>query len=74
VHRIRGEAWLQGPRSPLSRRIERLAQSPDIAAALKAFPESERLPVLPIEMRIGARRFDWITTLTTFGSVQDALG
>ena len=73
VHRIRGEAWLQGPRSPLSRRIERLAKLPEIRAALDAFPDSERLPVLPIEMKIGAKRFSWITTLTSFGSVQDAL-
>ncbi|MBL0372540.1 helix-turn-helix transcriptional regulator [Rhizobium sp. KVB221] len=73
VHRIRGEAWLQGPRSPLAKRIERLAGHPDIGAALAAFPDSERLPVLPIEMRIGSKRFNWITTLTSFGSVQDAL-
>ncbi|MDB5523153.1 MAG: transcriptional regulator [Rhizobium sp.] len=73
VHRIRGEAWLQGPRSPLAKRIERIAEHPDILAALQAFPESERLPVLPIEMKIGAKRFSWITTLTSFGSVQDAL-
>ena len=73
VHRIRGEAWLQGPRSALSKRLERLAKLPEIVAALEAFPESERLPVLPIEMKIGAKRFNWITTLTSFGSVQDAL-
>jgi transcriptional regulator with XRE-family HTH domain len=73
VHRIRAEAWLQGPRSVLNKRIERLAKHPDIVAALEIFPESERLPVLPIEMRIGAKRFNWITTLTSFGSVQDAL-
>jgi transcriptional regulator with XRE-family HTH domain len=73
VHRIRGEAWLQGPRSPLARRIERLAVAEDIQAALERFPETERLPVLPIEMQIGAKRFNWITTLTSFGSVQDAL-
>lgn len=73
VHRIRGEAWLQGPRSPLAGRIERLARLPDVVAALEAFPESERLPVLPIEMKIGGRRLSWITTLTSFGSVQDAL-
>lgn len=73
VHRIRGEAWLQGPRSPLARRIERIAQHPDIVAALEVFPDSERLPVLPVEMKIGAKRFNWITTLTSFGSVQDAL-
>ena len=73
VHRIRGEAWLQGPRSALSNRLERLAKLPEIVAALEAFPESERLPVLPIEMKIGAKRFNWITTLTSFGSVQDAL-
>ena len=73
VHRIRAEAWLQGPRSPLLKRIERLAAADDIKAALAAFPQSERLPVLPIEMRIGAKRFNWITTLTSFGSTQDAL-
>jgi transcriptional regulator with XRE-family HTH domain len=73
VHRIRTEAWLQGPRSPLAKRIERLAGHPDIVAALRVFPESERLPVLPIEMKIGSKRFNWITTLTSFGSVQDAL-
>jgi transcriptional regulator with XRE-family HTH domain len=73
VHRIRGEAWLQGPRSALSKRIERLAAQPEIAAALAAYPESARLPVLPIEMKFGAKRFSWITTLTSFGSVQDAL-
>ena len=42
-------------------------------AAFEAFPESERLPVLPIEMKIGSKCFNWITTLTSFGSVQDAL-
>lgn len=73
VHRIRAEAWLQGPRSPLARRIERLAAAPDIRAALEAFPETDRLPILPIEMRIGTKRFGWITTLTSFGSAQDAL-
>ncbi|WP_313195678.1 helix-turn-helix transcriptional regulator [Shinella zoogloeoides] len=73
VHRIRAEAWLQGPRSPLSKRIERLAAAEEIRAALEAFPESERLPVLPIEMKIGVKRFNWITTLTSFGSAQDAL-
>jgi transcriptional regulator with XRE-family HTH domain len=73
VHRIRGEAWLQGPRSPLAARIARLAALPDIAAALADFPDSERLPVLPIEMRIGGLELSWITTLTSFGSVQDAL-
>ena len=73
VHRIRGEAWLQGPRSPLARRIERLAASPDVKAALDAFPESQRLPVLPVEMRIGGKHFRFITTLTSFGSAQDAL-
>ena len=33
VHRVRGEAWLQGPRSALSRRIERLAALPEVQAA-----------------------------------------
>ena len=32
-----------------------------------------RLPILPIEMKIGTKRFNWITTLTSFGSTQDAL-
>ncbi|WP_242219301.1 helix-turn-helix domain-containing protein [Shinella zoogloeoides] len=73
VRRIRAEAWLQGPRSPLVKRIERLAATEDIKAALEAFPESDRLPILPIEMKIGAKRFNWITTLTSFGSAQDAL-
>lgn len=73
VHRIRGEAWLQGPRSALSRRIERLAAMPEVAAALEAHPESARLPVLPITMRLGDKQLSFITTLTTFGSVQDAL-
>jgi transcriptional regulator with XRE-family HTH domain len=73
VHRIRGEAWLQGPRAPLAKRIEDLAQLPDVAAALAVYPESERLPVLPIEMKIGSKHFNWITTLTSFGSAQDAL-
>lgn len=73
VNRIRAEARLQGPRSPLVKRIERLAASDDVRAALNDFPATERLPVLPIEMRIGAKRFSWITTLTSFGSAQDAL-
>lgn len=73
VHRIRGEAWLQGPRSPLSRRIERLAALPDVRAALDEHPQSARLPILPISMRVGGRMLNFITTLTTFGSVQDAL-
>ncbi len=73
VHRIRGEAWLQGPRSPLAKRIERLAALPEVTAALAAHPGSQLQPVLPIEMQIGTKRFSWITTLTSFGSVQDAL-
>ncbi|WLS03939.1 helix-turn-helix domain-containing protein [Shinella oryzae] len=73
VNRIRAEARLQGPRSPLVKRIERLAATDDVRAALDDFPATERLPVLPIEMRIGAKRFSWITTLTSFGSAQDAL-
>ncbi|WP_440981756.1 helix-turn-helix domain-containing protein [Shinella sumterensis] len=73
VNRIRAEARLQGPRSPLIKRIERLAAADDVRAALDDFPATERLPVLPIEMRIGAKRFSWITTLTSFGSAQDAL-
>jgi transcriptional regulator with XRE-family HTH domain len=73
VQRIRGEAWLQGPNSALSRRIERLAALPDVTEALDAFPDSQRLPVLPITMHLGGRTLSFITTLTTFGSVQDAL-
>lgn len=73
VHRIRGEAWLQGPRSPLSRRIERLAALPDVRAALADHPDGARLPVLPITMTLSGRTLSFITTLTTFGSVQDAL-
>jgi len=73
VHRIRGEAWLQGPRSPLSRRIERLAALPEVEAALEDHPDSARLPILPITMTLGGKTLSFITTLTTFGSVQDAL-
>lgn len=73
VHRIRGEAWLQGPRSPLSRRIERLAALPEVQAALEDHPHSARLPILPISMRLDGKTLSFITTLTTFGSVQDAL-
>jgi transcriptional regulator with XRE-family HTH domain len=73
VQRIRGEAWLQGPRSALSRRIERLAALPDVAAALAEHPDSPRLPVLPITLALSGKRLSFITTLTTFGSVQDAL-
>lgn len=73
VHRIRTEAWLQGPRSPLASRISRLAVLSDVADALEHFPESDRLPVLPIEMEIGGKVLSWITTLTSFGSAQDAL-
>src|SRR5690606_20408037 len=73
VHRVRGEAWLQGPRSPLSRRIERLAALAEVKAALEDHPDSARLPILPISMKLGGRTLSFITTLTTFGSVQDAL-
>lgn len=73
VHRIRTEAWIQGPRSPLSRRMERLAREPAVARALEEYPESERLPVLPVDMRVAGKNFSWITTLTSFGSAQDAL-
>ena len=73
VHRVRGEAWLQGPRSPLSRRIERLAALPEVQAALEDHPDSARLPILPISMALGRKTLSFITTLTTFGSVQDAL-
>lgn len=73
VHRIRTEAWIQGPRSPLSRRMERLAREPAVATALEEYPESERLPVLPVDMRVAGKNLSWITTLTSFGSAQDAL-
>lgn len=73
VHRIRTEAWIQGPRSPLSRRLERLACEPAVVKALKEYPQSERLPVLPVDMRVAGKTFSWITTLTSFGSAQDAL-
>jgi transcriptional regulator with XRE-family HTH domain len=73
VHRIRSDAWLQGPRSGLARRIERLAADEAVCAAIEAFPETARLPVLPIEIRHGETRLTFITTLTSFGSTQDAL-
>ena len=73
VHRVRGEARLQGPNSPLGRRIERLAGLEAVRRAIAANPETERVPVLPIEMRVGGRDYRWITTLTSFGSAQDAL-
>ncbi|MCV3736280.1 helix-turn-helix transcriptional regulator [Rhizobium sp. TRM96647] len=73
VHRIRADAWLQGPRSALARRIERLAADPAVRAAIETYPETERLPVLPIEIRHGEERLTFITTLTSFGSAQDAL-
>ncbi|NVP56795.1 helix-turn-helix domain-containing protein [Mycoplana rhizolycopersici] len=73
VHRIRADAWLQGPRSALARRIERLAADADVRAALEAFPQSERLPVLPVEIGMEKTRLSFITTLTSFGSAQDAL-
>lgn len=73
VHRIRTEAWIQGPRSPLSVRLERLAREPAVIRALEEYPESERLPVLPVDMQVAGKKFSWITTLTSFGSAQDAL-
>lgn len=73
VHRIRADAWLQGPRSALAQRIERLSADPAVRAALEAYPETERLPVLPIEIQHGTERLTFITTLTSFGSAQDAL-
>ncbi|PKR89153.1 XRE family transcriptional regulator [Pleomorphomonas diazotrophica] len=73
VHRIRGEAWMQGPRSPLSRRIERLSALPEVQAALEDHPHSARLPILPISLWLDGKTLSFITTLTTFGSVQDAL-
>ncbi|GMB80805.1 hypothetical protein NN6n1_15880 [Shinella zoogloeoides] len=30
------------------------------------------MPMLPVEMKIGVKRFNRITTLTSFGSMQDA--
>ncbi len=73
VQRVRIEAWLQGPRSPLQRRLDRLAATPSVAKALENFPATDRLPVLPVELRLGDMELRFITTLSTFGSTQDAL-
>ncbi|MCZ4090686.1 helix-turn-helix domain-containing protein [Sinorhizobium psoraleae] len=73
VQRVRMEAWLQGPRSPLQRRLERLVADQAVARAIENYPETDRLPVLPIELRLGATELRFITTLSTFGSTQDAL-
>ncbi|WP_331372965.1 helix-turn-helix domain-containing protein [Sinorhizobium chiapasense] len=73
VQRVRMEAWLQGPRSPLQRRLERLVVDPAVARAIDNYPDTERLPVLPVELRVGAAELRFITTLSTFGSTQDAL-
>ena len=73
VRRIRADIRLQGPRSPLSARIEQLAAAPDIVSALETYPHGDGLPVLPVEMKLGEIELRWITTLTTFGSIQDAL-
>ncbi|WP_018235164.1 helix-turn-helix domain-containing protein [Ensifer sp. BR816] len=73
VQRVRTEAWLQGPRSLLQRRLDRLAADPAVAKALDSYPATDRLPVLPIELRVGNTELRFITTLSTFGSTQDAL-
>ncbi|WEX88450.1 helix-turn-helix domain-containing protein [Sinorhizobium garamanticum] len=73
VQRVRMEAWLQGPRSPLQRRLERLVADPAVARAIGNYPETDRLPVLPVELRVGSTELSFITTLSTFGSTQDAL-
>lgn len=73
VHRVRMEAWLQGPRSPLQRRLDRLVADPAVGKAIENFPTTDRLPVLPIELRLGDTELSFITTLSTFGSAQDAL-
>jgi transcriptional regulator with XRE-family HTH domain len=73
VQRVRMEAWLQGPRSPLQRRLNRLVADPAVAKAIEEFPMTDRLPVLPIELRLGDTELSFITTLSTFGSTQDAL-
>ena len=46
---------------------------PEVKAALEEHPEGARLPILPISLRLGGKTLSFITTLTTFGSVQDAL-
>ncbi|PDT86279.1 helix-turn-helix transcriptional regulator [Sinorhizobium sp. BJ1] len=73
VQRVRMEAWLQGPRSPLQRRLDRLAAEPAVVKAIDNHPATDRLPVLPIELRFGEAELRFITTLSTFGSTQDAL-
>ncbi|WP_324762727.1 helix-turn-helix transcriptional regulator [Sinorhizobium meliloti] len=73
VQRVRMEAWLQGPRSPLQRRLDRLVADRAVAMAIENFPATDRLPVLPIELRVGEASLSFITTLSTFGSTQDAL-
>ncbi|WP_085033825.1 helix-turn-helix domain-containing protein [Ensifer aridi] len=73
VQRVRMEAWLQGPRSPLQRRLDGLVRDPGVVRALENHPRTDRLPVLPIELRLGETELRFITTLSTFGSTQDAL-
>jgi len=73
VRRVRSEAWLQGPSSALARRIDRLASDPAVAAALQTHPETVPIPVLPVTLKIGEAQLSFITTLTSFGSAQDAL-
>lgn len=73
VHRVRTEAWLQGPRSRLGKRLEKAASNPAVERAIENHPDTDRLPVLPIELDVGGLRLSFITTLQTFGSTQDAL-
>ncbi|MGF6178541.1 helix-turn-helix domain-containing protein [Ensifer sp. 4252] len=73
VQRVRTEAWLQGPRSRLGKRLERLAADPAVKRAVENYPDTDRLPVLPVELRVGPVNLSFITTLQTFGSTQDAL-
>ena len=73
VQRVRTEAWLQGPRSRLGKRLEKAASNPMVGRAIENHPDTDRLPVLPIELDVGGLRLSFITTLQTFGSTQDAL-
>ena len=70
---MRTEAWLQGPRSRLGKRLAKAASSPAVERAIENHPATDRLPVLPIELDVGGLRLSFITTLQTFGSTQDAL-
>ncbi|MCY1229412.1 MmyB-like transcription regulator ligand binding domain protein [compost metagenome] len=73
VQRVRTEAWLQGPRSRLGKRLEKVASNPAVVRAVENHPDTDRFPVLPIELDVGGLRLSFITTLQTFGSTQDAL-